>query len=223
MLVKRDALMGYFKPRDDHLILKWTRDDAEVRQLDCHYVAQLGLSTDAASRYLMKVPAQFKSAGNPAFYDPVLVSVVFVMAAGGQTMDIPLVVPWQVGSSSINTTKDIIYVGTWKAYPYLIVTGPITSCVITNLVTNEKLDFAGVAIGVGEQRLIDLRYAKKTVLDELGNDKIADLTTDSDLATWHLAEAPDAPGGVNTIRVTGTAATGATKVDIQFLTRYISL
>lgn len=223
MLAKRDTLMGYFKPRDTALILKWTRDDAEVRQLDCHYTARLGLSTNFTSRYLMKLPIQLKSAGNPAFYDPELVVVVFVMGGGGETMDIPLVVPWKIGASGIDVTTPVTYEGTWRAYPLIIVDGPITSCVITNLGTGEKLDFLGVTVANGEQRVIDLQYARKTVVDELGADCIADLTTDSDLSTWHIQEAPDAPGGINSIQVTGTGASGATAVAIRFYTRYISL
>ena len=227
MLVKRDALMAYFKPRDTHISLRWVRDDAQVRQLDCNYIQQMELITDASSRYLMKVPAQFKSAGplsdNAAFYDPTLVAVVFAIAAGVEEWDIPWVIPWSIGASVLDVSQPIAYVGTWRAYPLITVTGPVDDLVILNDATGEKLDFTGLSLAAGEQRIVDLRYGQKTVVDELGADAFDDLTSDSDVATWHIAEAPDAPGGVNVIDVSGTAAAAGTKVTMQFLTRYISL
>ena len=227
MLVKRDALMAYFKPRDTAISLRWTRDDLAVRQLDCHYVAQLGLSLDAKYRYLMKVPAQFKSAGslsdNAAFYDPVWQSVIFAIAGGADALEIPLEIPFGIGASLLDVSQPIAYPGTWRAYPLITVTGPVTSLVITNNATGEKLDWGANAIAGGAQRIVDLRYARKTVVDGSGVDKFSELTSDSNAATWHLAEDPDAPGGVNVVHVTGTGITAATAVSIQYLTRYISL
>jgi len=227
MLVKRDALMAWFKPRNTALSLRWTRDDAEVRQLDVHYIDQMQLTTESASRYLMKVPAQFKSGGslsdNAAFYDPTWVSILFALGGGGDEMEIPLEIPWEIGASVLDMTQPVAYVGTWRAYPLITVTGPIDDCVVTNNATTEKLDFTGLSMGAGEQRIIDLRYGQKTVMDELGADAFSDLTSDSDAATWHIAEAPDAPGGINSIHVTGTAINAATAITIQYLTRYISL
>jgi hypothetical protein len=222
MLGKRDSIMSWFKARDTALQLRWTRDDAQVRQLDCHYVAQLGLSTKAASRYWLKVPAQFK-AHDPTFYDPALVAVVFAIAAGADEMVIPLPIPWPIGVSVLDVTEPVAYVGTWRTYPVITVSGPVDDCVITNLATSEKLDFTGLSLAVGKQRIIDLRYARKTVVDETGADAYADLTSDSDAATWHLAEDPDALGGINPIHVTGTAVAASTAVTMQFYTRYISL
>jgi hypothetical protein len=222
MLSKRDQIMGLFKPRDAAVSLKWIRDDLAVRQIDGHYVAQLGLETTSAARYYLNLPAQFK-ADDPAFYDPTLVAILFAIAGGSDDMDVPLAIPWPIGASVLDMTQAIAYVGTWQTYPVITVTGPIDDCVITNLSTGEKLDWTGTAIAAGEQRIVDLRYGRKTVIDEAGADAIAELTTDSDLATWHLAAAPDALGGINSVQVTGTNVTAATTVVLQYLTRYISL
>lgn len=97
----------------------------------------------------------------------------------------------------------------------ITVDGPINDLVITNNATGEKLDFTGDSVAVGKQRIIDLRYGNKTVVDELGADCIALLTTDSDLATWHLAPHPDAlfgfmelPADVSGGKVLATAEIG---------------
>jgi hypothetical protein len=108
-------------------------------------------------------------------------------------------------------------------YPHKIrITGPITSPVITNETTNEKLDFGVNSIGAGVSWDIDLRYGVKSIIQAAsGVNKIQFLTEDSDLATWHIAADPEVIGGANSIRVTGTAVTASTRVEISYLERYI--
>jgi hypothetical protein len=95
--------------------------------------------------------------------------------------------------------------------------------VITNQTTDEKLDFTGITISAGDYYDIDLRYGRKTAVDSNGDSVLDELTNDSDLATWHIAAAPEAPGGANSIHVSGTAITTATKVDIAWLNRHIGI
>jgi hypothetical protein len=95
--------------------------------------------------------------------------------------------------------------------------------VVTNVTTGETLNFAGYSLAAGQTLTIDCRDGLKTVTREDGSNQIAQLTDTSDLATFHLAADPDAPGGVNTISVAGSAATAATEVYLQFNARYIGL
>ena len=53
--------------------------------------------------------------------------------------------------------------------------------------------------------------------------KIADLTEDSDLATWHLATNPDAVDGQNGIQVEGASVTAATEVYLQWHDRFVGI
>jgi len=222
MLTKRDQIMALFKPRNTALVLRWTRDDAAVRSLDCHYIDQAELTTQSKSRYHLEIPAQFKAA-NPTFYNPVPESIVFQIPDSGVALEIPLDIPWVMGSSVLDVLIPVIYTGTYRAYPVITISGPIANCVIENDATGEKLDWTGVTIAAGETRIVDLRYGFKTVVDGSGNDRLYELTNDSDLATWHLAEAPDAVDGLNLIHVTGSGCTIATSVTIEYLTRYVSL
>jgi hypothetical protein len=119
-------------------------------------------------------------------------------------------------------TSSITYTGTAIEYPVITVTGPIADCVITNTTTGEVLDFTGVTIAAANVYTIDLRYGYKTVVNQAGVNKIADLTAASDLAIWHLEIAPIASGGVNAIGVAGTATTAATEVAITYYKRYVS-
>jgi hypothetical protein len=222
MYVKRDELVSRFKPRDDPIALRWTRDDGAVRQLDCFYIEQMTLPSNVVSRYYMRVPAQFKAA-DPTFYDPDLEHVVFAITLGAEEFVVPLPIPWPIGAAVLDATTAINYAGTWRTYPIITITGPVTDCVVTNVTTGEKLDFTGVTIAAANVYTIDLRYGQKTVVNQAGTNKVADLTTDSDLSTWHLEAAPDAVGGVNSIHVTGTSGSAATGVTIEYYARYISL
>ena len=222
MYIKRDALAGWMKPRNAAVALKWVRDDGAVRQLDAHYIEQLTLPSNVASRYFMKVPAQFKAA-DPTFYDPTLVHVGFAISLGAEEFAVPLVIPWSIGAAVLDSTTAVTYLGTWKTYPIITVDGPVDDLIITNQTTGDILDFTGDSVAVAKQRIIDLRYGHKTIVDETGANKIAMLTAASDISTWHLAAAPDALGGVNSINVTGDSGSAATAVRIDYYTRYISL
>jgi hypothetical protein len=58
------------------------------------------------------------------------------------------------------------------------------------------------------------------VIDNYGvqhNDK---LSSDSDLGTFHLAPAPLALGGTNTIAVYGSAVSSSTRIVVRYYNRY---
>ena len=78
-------------------------------------------------------------------------------------------------------------------------------------------------LAAGVTVTFDLRYGYKTVTDNLGNNLIGTLTTDSDLATWHLAPDPEAPGGVNSIAVSGFYGSADSSIQILYKTRYIGI
>lgn len=219
---KRDSLAQWFIPRNVPLSLRFVRGDGQVRQLDGHYLSDMDWPIDPAYRYSSMFPVRVRC-DPPAFYDPAGVAAVFALAAGGEEWEIPWEIPWKIGASTLDVSTPVTYPGTHPSYPVITVDGPINDLVITNNATGEKLDFTGDSVAVGEQRVIDLRYGNKTVVDELGADCIALLTTDSDLATWHLAPHPDAPGGINSIQVTGSACAASTRVAIQFFVWYVSL
>jgi len=219
----RDTLLRYIKPMDAALSWRFVLDNGETRQIDCHAI-DAPLAFDAGEIYLLgKAGVQYK-APEPTFYDPVEGCVTFALGGGGDSFDIPLAIPWKVGVSTLDQSRTISYPGSWRTYPVIKIEGPITDCAITNDTTGEVLDFTGTTIAAGDYYEIDCRYGYKTVTDSNGANKIADLTTDSDLATFHLAAAI---GGnatrENSITVTGSAVTAATEVYFRYKERYIGL
>lgn len=115
----------------------------------------------------------------------------------------------------------VAYAGDLPEYPVISVRGPITGLNVQNLTTGETLSFGTTAIASGSVYVIDTRYGHKSVTQGTVS-KLGELTSDSDLATWHLAPAPVVAGGTNIIAIAGTSVNFTTRVDIVYYNRYSS-
>ena len=220
---RRTALLNLFKPTDDPLKLRFTLENGDVRQLDCQYVSDMSLGSQQRTVCAHAVGVTLRAA-DPSFYDPVGKTTIFALGGGSAAFEVPMAIPLNIGVSVMDHTITIDYDGSWLALPYRIrITGPITDATVTNLATDEVLDFDGITIDAADYYDIDCRYAYKTVLNKNEVNKIADLTEDSDLATWHLAADPDVKDGLNGIQVTGSAVTAATEVTIQWFDRFVGI
>lgn len=122
---------------------------------------------------------------------------------------------------SVSQLAAVPYSGDLDEFPVIQIRGPITSPTVTNTTTGEILSFGTITIGAGTTYVIDTRYGIKTVLQGATN-KRGELSADSDLGTWHLAPNPVAPGGTNTIQVTGTDVGTATQINVIYYNRYLS-
>ncbi|HMN11826.1 MAG TPA: phage tail family protein [Bellilinea sp.] len=221
LFAKREAFYGLIMPE---MVTFELSEGATVRRLDCYLASKP--KTGSTSRY----PASFAQrivcefvAHDPTWYNPDVQTVAFVL--GGSSTDfltIPMSVPFNVGASEFSGVQSVLYPGTWASSPHIIrLVGPISDAVVLNEATGEKLALrSGITIAAGDWYDIDPRFGYHTVKDKAGANKIADLTADSDIGTWHLAPAPEAPGGYNPIRVTGSGLTTASGVYINYLVRY---
>lgn len=120
-------------------------------------------------------------------------------------------------------SKTIAYTGSFSEYPEITIVGPITDPVLTNVSTGEVLDFTGITISAGDSYTIDCRFGYKTVKNAAGTNKIADLTSDSDLATFHLGADPEVSGGSNAFTLTGTSTDANTQVTVAYYNRYVGI
>jgi hypothetical protein len=216
----RARLLEIFRPSRTPLVLRWTLENGAVRQLDCHVAGRLAFNSIDMRGFTQRCAVPLRAA-DPTLYDPAQVAVTYGVGGGGDSWTIPWAVPWGIGAATVDQTRTIVYAGSWRTFPVITITGPITNPVITNLTTGDKLDFTGITIAAANTYTIDLAYGRKTITNQLGANKIADLTNDSDLATFALEANPEAPGGVNSIRVTGTGATSATEIYLQYYPRYV--
>lgn len=204
------------------IYLDVTTADGLTRRLDVYYTDGLSLPHDADEAYGNLPDVVQFTADNPVAYNPAGTGVAFGLSGGGTGMPIPMIIPFTLGASVLDEYRTITYLGTWAAYPIIRITGPIDDCVITNVTTGEKLDFTDFNLGAGEWLEIDCRYGYKSITEDDGDNHLGDLTTDSDLATFHIAPADGAAGGINDFHVTGTSVTGATAVMMRYNGQYLS-
>lgn len=217
-----DLLADIIGPDSRGFSLRRYRPDRSQRQLDLQLTSAVPMASDDATAgdvYAQRVGLTC-DAPSPAWYDPRLVTVNFGLAAGTGAWDIPWAIPWNIGNSTLDQSTNVVYEGTVAEYPVIIVDGPVTNLVITNVNTGDKLDFTGATISAGQRWTIDLRYGAKTVVDATGVNRIGNLTNDSNLDSWRLLPSREIPGGINTVRVTGSAASTTTQVYLQYYRRY---
>lgn len=232
---QRNRMLSVFRPRDPTvpINLLFEKANGEDRQIDCFYIDSMSFpSKDRKSFYssvawsgiYQRFGVTLK-APDPTFYDPVQKTLVFNAGEVVAGMLVPTPVPTRIGGNLINETTTLPYRGTWREYPVVRITGPVQDALIQNTTTGEKLQLkTGTFILPGDYYEIDTRYGYKTVKDSLGNNKIADLTDDSNLATFHLEEYdPGVTTGDNVISVSGTRVSNATAITIYYYERYLGL
>ena len=218
----RTTLRRIFRPSNTAIKLCWTLDNGSVRQIDVHFAGDLTFSSDSRLGYNQTAVVQLR-APDPTFYDPTQQAVIYGVGAGSGAFSFPLSWPASFGGSTVNQTKTIAYAGEWRTYPVVLIKGPITSPVITNVTTGDKLDFTGITVSAGDTYTIDCSSGVKTVVNASGTNKIADLSDDSDLATFSLEADPEAVGGMNDVGVTGTSANATTEIYLRYYVKYLGI
>ncbi len=216
----RATLLGFCRPGAPTVPLKlrWTTPDGTRRQIDVHAVGELGLPSNDWKQFHHRFAVQLK-APDPTFYDPTGGSVTFAVGGGGSGMAFPLAFPMSLGASTLALSQTITLSGAnaWDTYPIIYVTGPVTNLVLTNNATGDILDFTGNSVGGGVTYTIDLRYGAKTIVDSSSVNRVSELTTASNLATWRLIP------GANSIGVTGSGISSATSILVQYNQRFIGV
>lgn len=176
-------------------------------------------------------------APDPTFYDPDEVTVVWTITVTGElffySVAFPndLFFPISFGTDVLSGSASLHYTGTWLAFPTIVMTGPINQPIIENLTTGEKIQLV-YYVAAGEVVTISLPFGNKTVTNNFGQNLIGNVSTDSDLATFHIAPEPEAtwcgthprPCGVNSFSVSGGGGVaGVTTITMRYNTRFIGI
>lgn len=196
-------------------------DDNSTYQIDTQSIGDLDLPLSLADQLVIKVPIILRAA-NPTFYDPLITTVNFQLSASGGAFFVPTSVPTFFGGSTLDQTIVIAYDGTYPDFPLLTVYGPIANFKIVNESTGAKLDLNGFTIASGDYYTFDLRYGRKLVYKNgvTSDNRINEVTNDSQLATFNVEADPTVSGGLNQYHVTGTSATGLTRAVMQYHRRF---
>lgn len=222
----RDNLSMILSPFTDAAIkLRVTRDDGTVRQIDCftHEMIDMPHTPTQDRIGTSQMVVVQLAAADPFWYDPTIYHATLRTDERG--VDVEVDVPLLLDTSgALETATTIQYLGTAPDYPTIYITGPVTDLTITNDTTGDVLDWTGTTIAAGTTRTVTLAYGAKTIVDANGANKIAELDeTNSDLTSWHLEPRPAAVNGDNDISVTGSSATDATEIRIEYYRRYLQM
>lgn len=155
---------------------------------------------------------------NPVAYDPAPKSATFAPSL----IDLVFPITFPITFGALDVTASVAYVGTWPEYPAFELTGPMVAPLIENLTTGEFIQLA-YDIPAGDVVTVALSYGAKQVTDSNSVNLIGTVTTDSDLATFHLAPDPEASGGVNLIRISGGAVSAPSGAVMRWYTRFIGI
>jgi hypothetical protein len=173
--------------------------------------------------YAISETVQF-IAHDPIVYDPVQQSETWVIGGITNTeLTFPITFPIEFGISNfINSSVNVTYVGTWLSYPTITITGPLYEPEIHNTSTGESL-YIDYEIPDGSTLVIDLTYGQKTVVLDGTTNLVGTVTTNSDLATFHIAPDPEVSGGTNTLQVIGSNGSANTAVVVSWYNNYIGI
>lgn len=125
-------------------------------------------------------------------------------------------------AATIEESPVLTVLGNWATYPTILLYGPMGSPSVRNLTTDERL-MLNYGIAAGEVVTITTTPGSKSVVNNLGVNLTGYLTTDSDLATFHLDPAPLAPAGANALYICGVGASLDAQIVIRWFDRYVGL
>ncbi len=230
----RGRLMRLFRP-SNQVSLKWTLDNGDIRQIDCYYAGDLTAPSTDRIDTIQKLGVSF-AAPDPAFYEPTQYTAFVyqdddlpLTGASSGTLSapgliVPMPVPFGVSSGVMAETHYLSYAGDWLDYPIITINGPITDPIVTNATTGDMLDLTGVSLSAGDAVTVDCRYGYKSIVHSNGANLIANLSADSDLATFHIAPADGLDDTkTNIITVTGGTVNANTRIDIAYYNRYTGI
>lgn len=160
---------------------------------------------------------------DPTFFNAAE-TVLTLTAATQLQLIFPITFPITFGTSDEFLSTGVInYDGTWKSYPIITLTGPYTRAVITNQQTGTTI-FMSVAIGLGEERIIDLTPGQQSITDQNGNNKFSDLGVGTNLINFALFPDPQVPDGQQEITIQLVdGVTGQSGASLSYYERFFAL
>jgi len=207
---RRDAIYKIFRPFDDSLKLKVTRDDGAIRQIDVHTVGMLDLPMAERVGYDQGFGVRLL-APKPIWYEPVVYTVTITPSAS----------PW---------VSTVSYTGNWDSYPVIKVYGEVVdfsfnSIVVTSTDTT-TYNTGSFDIPAGDIYTFDLRPGYKTVTNAAGvsllGSAIAQNTFDF-LFGFRLFPDPIEAGGANQIIGSYTSKDGTHKIQFLYYRRFLGI
>lgn len=225
----RQDLISLINPLIGTLRIRAEFRNGSIYELhDVAYDSQFEMGTDGMTGpYTQNIAARFVAYDPVWWYYPMnqagpVLTIVEDLIFGDVSPPSTAIFPITFGAVHIDEAVNIVNGGNWMAFPTFTLTGPMYFPVIENITTGEKLQL-DYAIVVGEVVTITTEFGNKTVTSSVNGNLIGYLSTDSDLATFHLDPDPLATDGVNVLTFYATFLDAGSGILVQWFNRFLGL
>lgn len=207
---RRDAIYKIFRPFQDPLRLKVTRDDGAIRQLDVHTVGMLDLSMSDRVGYDQGFNVRLL-APNPIWYEPNQYTAT-------------------ITPSATSWLSNLVYTGEWEEYPVIKVYGAVTGFSMSSTITtaSDTVTYStGVlSVSAGDVFTFDLRPGYKTLKNSAGVSQLGSGTAQNTfdfIFGFRLFPDPIESGGANQLSGAYTTKDGNHKIEILYYRRFLGV
>lgn len=161
---------------------------------------------------------------DPIWFDPDSHDFSGITYSADRELVFPIDFPIWFGEddSTVFSTGDITYLGTWDSYPTITLHGPYDWARVQNSVIRAYVALV-VPIRAGETRTINLTPGKQSIVDGNGDSRFGELAAGSNLLGFGVKPAPRAPGGVQVLSVTMQGKSGASSATLSYNDRYYAI
>jgi len=208
---RRNQIMEFFRPNrgvnGNELTLTINHPDANgnriKRRIKCRYENGLEFEDfdDSVNAFVVDVAINL-IAHNPIWEDAS--QTIKILSTSIDTdLIFPITFPIVFGESGlIFNTGDLNYLGSWRAYPTMTITGPYSTAKVDNLGTGVFFQLS-VPILTGESRVITLSEQTFSIVNDAGDSVFDELSDNSNLSEFYIPTAGEViAGGSQAIKAT---------------------
>jgi len=218
----RENLIQMFKPGNDTATLRHKINEDTFYEIARSIDVKIAGATMDSSQMDFNVRAVIQlRADDPTWYNSTQNVQKITYTQFGTPTPYPKPYPVPYGAGSVDNFISVAYTGTVVAYPILQCIGPLTNLTI--------VDGAGriiaftTSISAGDTWTVDLRYGRKTIVDQNGVSKFQYLSIQSDIINWGLYPDPTFDAGLQYISVSATGTTSVSEVYMYWYDRYFGI
>jgi len=222
MASNRENLLQMFKPGNDTATFQQILDGGTAYEISRSIDVKIaGASMDSAQTdFNVRAVIQLR-ADDPTWYNTTQNYTQMTYTQFGSPTPYPKPYPVPYGDYSSANIISVVYTGTVMSSPILQCVGPLTNLTMTDG-AGRIIAISGT-IAAGNTFTIDLRFGRKTIVDQNGINKFSMLTITSDLINWGIYPDPTFDSGLQYFSVSATGTTASSAVFMYWYDRYVGI
>jgi hypothetical protein len=218
----RENLLQMFKPGNDTATFKSILNAGSFYEISRSIDVKIaGATMDSSSNdFHVRAVIQLR-ADDPTWYNTTQNVLQLTYTQFGTPTPYPKPYPVPYGAASVNNQLGVVYTGTVVSHPIIQCIGPLSDLVIADG-AGRLISFTAT-IPAASIWTVDLRYGRKTIIDQDGVSKFQYLSVTSDIVNWGLYPDPTFDSGQNPISVSATGTTNVSVVNMYWYDRYVGI